>query len=64
VNIRSHWFEVDDDENQEEEEEEEEEITRKSRRKKIDKVAGDIRMRGFYAKIYLELNLRGSALFI
>jgi hypothetical protein len=59
VNIRSHWFEVDDDENQEEEE-----ITKKSRRTKIDKVAGDIQMRGFYAKIYLELNLRGSALFI
>jgi hypothetical protein len=59
VNIRSHWFEVDDDENQEEEE-----ITKKSRRTKIDKVAGDIHMRGFYAKIYLELNLRGSALFI
>jgi hypothetical protein len=59
VNIRSHWFEVDDDENQEEEE-----ITKKSRRTKIDKVAGDIHMRGFYGKIYLELNLRGSALFI
>jgi hypothetical protein len=59
VNIRSHGFEVDDDENQEEEE-----ITKKSRRTKIDKVAGDIHMRGFYAKIYLELNLRGSALFI
>ena len=59
MNIRSHWFEVDDDENQEEEE-----ITKKSRRTKIDKVAGDIHMRGFYAKIYLELNLRGSALFI
>jgi hypothetical protein len=62
VNIRSHWFEVDDDENQEEEEEEE--ITKKSRRTKIDKVAGDIHMRGLYAKIYLELNLRGSAHFI
>ncbi len=60
MNIRSHWFEVDDDENQEEEEE----ITKKSRRTKIDKVAGDIHMRGLYAKIYLELNLRGSALFI
>ena len=60
MNIRSHWFEVDDDENQEEEEE----ITKKSTRTKIDKVAGDIHMRGFYAKIYLELNLRGSALFI
>ena len=62
MNIRSHWFEVDDDENQEEEGEEE--ITKKSRHTKIDKVAGDIHMRGFYAKIYLELNLRGSALFI
>ena len=61
MNIRSHWFEVDDDENQEEEEEE---ITKKSTCTKIDKVAGDIHMRGFYAKIYLELNLRGSALFI
>ncbi|MDQ4067788.1 MAG: hypothetical protein M3114_09410 [Thermoproteota archaeon] len=58
MNIRSYWFEVDDDENQEEE------IRKKSRRTKIDKVAGDIHMRGFYAKIYLELNLRGSALFI
>ncbi len=38
MNIRSHWFEVDDDENQEEEEE----ITKKSRRTKIDKVAGGI----------------------
>jgi hypothetical protein len=60
VNIRSHWFEVDDDENQQEEEE----ITKKSRRTKIDKVAGDIHMRRLYAKIYLELNLRGSAHFI
>ena len=59
MNIRSHWFEVDDDENQEEEE-----ITKKSTRTKTDKVAGDIHMRGFYAKIYLELNLRGSAHFI
>lgn len=59
MNILSHWFEVDDDENQEEEE-----ITKKSRRIKIDKVAGDIHMRGLYAKIYLELKLRGSTHFI
>jgi hypothetical protein len=60
VNIRSHWFEVDDNENQEEEED----ITKKSRRAKMDKVAGDMHMRGLYAKIYLELNLRGCAHFI